>query len=496
MERSDGGAAAWECEHNCGFKNSFETVSAHEAEGGCVARAQDMDRARLSLNHPAIHDWATAPSNSTVTLDGNGALASVRPPVSGRSALGGGGLGVHRLVFGARGPRVHVKERGDLDNHDTGNAADADADAAAAADADAIYERLLQDVDTVDASTDGGATHWIPAARAAATAGPQPTLLEELVCAVFRSHTRRAAPGCIDPATSGAEWWAQQRVIPERVIPERVIPERVIPERVIPVVAPRPTASTASIGDHPDGARSDGAESNAGAFVALPAEQIAADPSSQQWHWDKDLAAFAATGATIHPQLSTVTYLTDGGSPTCVAEVAVRPSPRSNIRASSNYDSADFERCAFHQHDLCANAARVPHDKSRSLLRPRVSSGLGPIWGVGRGGSWPPAVGSQSDGTAMATHVSRPTRRAGWSPPPAMPRFSSATRAAARRSFLMAVCCTASRPRSHAGRGPRRCGAPPSWSTCGSTTSPGESSRCRSRFATDSRCSARRRRSP
>ena len=350
--------ASWSCEHDCGFKGSFETVSAHEVVGGCIARTADMRRARTGLNHPATHR-AAAPAPPAPCLPPDGATPTSTPspspsdctapppdkgsdaPASVSGGVHGAGLGVHRIVFG--GTRVHRTEhvhRG-LDDH-RGFDDHAHAwcpDAACNADNDAaIYDRLLGDVDTVDASADGGATHWIPAAQAAAcgdptftqerppwyptgssagAAGPEPTLLEALVCAVFRSHTCRATPGSIDLATSGAEWWAQQRVLPA------------VPSAVPSVVPSAPRPETCGTGLDAGSAARDSGLGNGGddpdTFAVLPAEGIAADPSSQQWHWDKDLAAFADSGATIHPQLSTVTYLTDGGSPTCVAEVVADP---------------------------------------------------------------------------------------------------------------------------------------------------------------------------
>ena len=42
---------------------------------------------------------------------------------------------------------------------------------------------------------------------------------------------------------------------------------------------------------------------------------------SINWHWDKDEALRDSCGAIIHPAVSTVTYLTEGGAPTVLLEV-------------------------------------------------------------------------------------------------------------------------------------------------------------------------------
>ena len=114
------------------------------------------------------------------------------------------------------------------------------------------YPELMDDVAVVygldDVMTDDiPCSFWVPAAAAAER---QTTLLEELVCAVFREHTARAVPGSFDPAISGAEWWVQQRELPP--------------------------------GDAP---------------TAMTDAELAS--SSQEWHWDKDAAAFAKTGPGI-----------------------------------------------------------------------------------------------------------------------------------------------------------------------------------------------------
>ena len=42
-------------------------------------------------------------------------------------------------------------------------------------------------------------------------------------------------------------------------------------------------------------------------------------------HWDKDEAVYARDALFVHPQISTVTYLTSGGSPTVVIPAWVNP---------------------------------------------------------------------------------------------------------------------------------------------------------------------------
>jgi hypothetical protein len=86
------------------------------------------------------------------------------------------------------------------------------------------------------------------------------------------AHHAAAASGALDLACSGAEWWVQHRELP--------------------------AASCAGSGG--------GAEAEAAGGLG--------------WHWDRDVSLYASCGCAVHPQISTVTYLTDAGAPTCVVE--------------------------------------------------------------------------------------------------------------------------------------------------------------------------------
>ena len=104
----------------------------------------------------------------------------------------------------------------------------------------------------------------------AAGAAPR-CLLECLASAIFKRHTRHLDVN--DHAAAGAEWWVQ---------------------------------------------------------VRTPAEDGEADPID--FHWDVDEHLQDAVRLTVTPQLSTVTYLTDGGAPTCVVD---------NVTAPQRYKVAD-----------------------------------------------------------------------------------------------------------------------------------------------------------
>ena len=138
---------------------------------------------------------------------------------------------------------------------------------------EALLDELRTDCAALSFPASSG-TFWLPAERAHAitrtamgTAEPSAppaagtvSLAEQLAAQVFAQHTAAAAlHGHFDPARSGAEFWAQVR---------------------------RPGAPHESIG----------------------------------MHWDKDEWFFADCAMFVHPQLSTVTYLAEGGAPTFVAD--------------------------------------------------------------------------------------------------------------------------------------------------------------------------------
>ena len=103
-------------------------------------------------------------------------------------------------------------------------------------------------------------THWLPA-------DAEPRFgLERLAKAVFEKHTAGAS---YPAAKSGAEWWVQ--------------------------------------------VRRHGADASTSAAAALASTSIG-------FHWDMDLDVMRAHGVGLHPHLSTVTYLSDGGGPTAVIE--------------------------------------------------------------------------------------------------------------------------------------------------------------------------------
>ena len=136
-----------------------------------------------------------------------------------------------------------------------------------------LLEELRLDCQAMSFPANVG-TFWLPAERAhAITRMPMPgaaappaalagsvSLVEQLAAEVFCFHTAEAAAlGHFDATISGAEFWAQVR---------------------------RPGNARESIG----------------------------------LHWDKDEFFYADCAMFVHPQLSTVTYLTDHGAPTFVVD--------------------------------------------------------------------------------------------------------------------------------------------------------------------------------
>lgn len=101
---------------------------------------------------------------------------------------------------------------------------------------------------------------WLPA-----TASPA-NILEELAMRVYKFHVSSALPPGIDEAECGCEWWAN--------------------------VTRSELLKKAECGDI-------------------------------GFHFDKDERAYSDYGLVVHPLLSTVTYLTDDGAPTCLLPVVL-----------------------------------------------------------------------------------------------------------------------------------------------------------------------------
>ena len=125
------------------------------------------------------------------------------------------------------------------------------------------YDELLLDCEVADCAL-LPRTFWI---------SPDDTprcAMEQLAQQIFRYHVR--SDYCYDKRTSGAEWWVQIR--------------------------PSPPAGRYS----------------------MMTERNEADNSSISFHWDKDEELRLLTGGNmfIYPHISTVTYLTNHGSPTMV----------------------------------------------------------------------------------------------------------------------------------------------------------------------------------
>ena len=102
--------------------------------------------------------------------------------------------------------------------------------------------------------------------------------LERLARVIFASHV--PSKEAYDRTRSGAEWWVQVRD----------------PES--------------------DDDDDDGEKEAAGDDAELEGASI-------PFHWDKDETLAGLHGVYLHPLLSTVTYLTRGGAPTCVVPIRI-----------------------------------------------------------------------------------------------------------------------------------------------------------------------------
>jgi hypothetical protein len=141
---------------------------------------------------------------------------------------------------------------------------------------DSVYDDILFDCEISDSGL-MPRTFWVPASSSISGSKlfqPRCTL-EQFARDVFDYHTRNCKQGSYDPSKSGAEWWVQLRPSPE----------------------------TGRYSMH--GKSSDQEEQNGICF-----------------HWDKDEDLRLLCGGTtyVHPHISTITYLTDIGAPTLIAE--------------------------------------------------------------------------------------------------------------------------------------------------------------------------------
>lgn len=139
-----------------------------------------------------------------------------------------------------------------------------------------IIDVLKNDVDSI---FDGCTTFWMPGR------GFEPrTTFERLALKIFTHHMRNVPSeemGEIDWRRTGAEYWTQRREL----------------------AAPCGQASLSSA-----------------ASGEMQSHTLVNDDSMIRFHWDKDEDLVDQTDGriTVHPQVSTVTYLTDGGSPTII----------------------------------------------------------------------------------------------------------------------------------------------------------------------------------
>ena len=122
------------------------------------------------------------------------------------------------------------------------------------------------------------------------------TLIEQLAADIFRFHTAGAT---FDPKRSGAEYWAQVRRGPRARVEEE---------------------------GEGRGARAGGAATQS------PASRAPRSGAPIAMHWDKDELFFAESTLYIHPQLSTVTYLTPHGSPTVILNHTTRQQQQQQIQ--------------------------------------------------------------------------------------------------------------------------------------------------------------------
>lgn len=135
-----------------------------------------------------------------------------------------------------------------------------------------VVDTLKRDVDAI---FDGQTTFWMPAVGFEAR-----TTFERLAQQIFEYHTRHLSAeqrAAVDWSRSGAEYWTQRREL-----------------------------KTCTPAEDPDGLTGPTTLQN--------------DCTTIRFHWDKDedLVDETEGDITVHPQISTVTYLTDGGSPTII----------------------------------------------------------------------------------------------------------------------------------------------------------------------------------
>ena len=162
-----------------------------------------------------------------------------------------------------------------------------------------ILSTLKIDVDSI---FDGCTTFWLPA-----TNFEPRTTFERLAKQIFDFHTKDLKSDVeIDWNQSGAEYWTQKR----------------------------------DLTDHIKKDKTTSAHSSSRAVLAN-------DDTMIRFHFDKDEELVDQTegGITVHPQLSTITYLTDGGNPTLIFPYLQPPPSTSavgvNVDADGDGDICD-----------------------------------------------------------------------------------------------------------------------------------------------------------
>lgn len=164
-----------------------------------------------------------------------------------------------------------------------------------------IVSTLKSDVDAI---FDGCTTFWLPAINFE----PR-TTFERLAKQIFDFHTKHLKSNVeIDWEQSGAEYWTQKRDLSGGKRKDK--------------------------DEHEDEIEKEDNISTSSHVV------LENDDTMIRFHFDKDEELVDQTegGITVHPQLSTITYLTDGGNPTLIFPYRQPPLTTANISVGVNDD--------------------------------------------------------------------------------------------------------------------------------------------------------------